>query len=1715
MAQLLPNINIPGLTSREEIIAKGFSSANRELAAEQRAQAAIANPRPNIIRLPIDTPDHIVTKLQSEFQESDFAKDFRRKPHHLVAAARKACVQTILRDLAFRAPASITLVGPSFWQYQLFATAFPNALIHVYQPVDSSRDIARWSEHIQHISHPEPWTALTAVPSEAIVAILSLGQFHPSDFFAAALIAKATQVFALHHWAAECLVQKEFYDDLSTMHFSRQGDKLTCTLDGSSSYFDSVAATADWLFSEHGAHNGSITADRLHSFGSLKLVHYKIGRGKSSTHKANLHNLDREYALLPAFGRFPAQVILRKTFDRIVDYLSRQPDEIVTATLARNRLSALSHRVAIGSAVIQDAIHVPEALAEHTAEVAFRVVRLRAAVLVEERAQLQLAIDQSQTDSILQRNARNLDGRLGLALTAAELSCRIGIKAFAFAPRVSANIVLSVSGSAKRFESPCSITPISGSAARSSLGKSYHFLASVAEKDLGVLTAPPSQYIQGAATSSSDFWVNSRRAVVRNTIDLAAKTISFYMAVAYYALPARSLALRAKFFAVARRLPHALSLNLQHYIRLRFGYSLGQAIWDFFFVLTPGAAAAGNVAQPPPSTHSSDHDSDDDQGGDEVQPEHQEQPEDGEPEAPPPAEPTAEAPPPAEPTTEDPNQPPPPQPGPDATGQTSEPLTERGPTTTADGANTRPLNEAPALPFNITNELEVEGDLSSLTFQVQNIKPLFSAVTEQTDLDRNATIQPFELIGRGISEDALLVRPTVPSLGKTAIAGPHSLYRSIASGIINRYAITKEQGARCAHLVKSAVRDTTTRPTEQFRANHTVSEQAADRNTRIRDFISRAEVRVLDVSVDGLPASGKSSLVRDFLCDDDLIITPTNQLKDDWKAKLQGCRARVMTFDAAILSGRKYRMVVIDELYIFEAQYINAFANLGRVVVGLGDKRQIASFHLRNSALFHPFDQSMSRLHILAPYSLGLPAPVLALGIALGLAPLGSITANGAGKLSVYVDAAYPTDLASAENCNIVFNRGNLAKEWITAHESQGSRPKTANVYLHPDEEHFVPATGHFWTAITRATEHTHLFLTTRLLHVVLNAVYHVDGRDTYRVLAQIEAIAATFPHNQISVTSPGYATAIISARDNATEAASTYITATAYTESYLECISPAVFHVDVEVLNSSLVKINDNFERTQYVDVVDLVDMELPGEPTVRAQFQLDLQAAQARTTSILNPAGVPFHASDTKTELFTISTRYLCNAPFSDPDPQGTASEMVRDFLVAYVDPLKTDLVPLDRASTFHDWLASRLPGTFRPAMEEFLETRFSLSFSSFLKSHAKAKNSSGFGQTIEKGQTIAAGSQQYNSRYTTLCRQLTSTLQQVLFDDVVLDVGFSDHDFQSRCNQLQLYEVDNTQIDLSSQDSTHRESHVLAFIQLLALFTDATEDECQFYYNMRRSYTVRAKSYDTSNSIVYECNWVLPSGDPFTLLANCIHEATSTAFVFKLKPRTRGKCYIKGDDQYYSKLLHMDLLSEIRRRRIGVIFKFEYSMPPFAAGRFITPDNRAFHDPIKHAAKYSVKNLAPERYSEYAKAYADLFPPVADYVKAYLELAALAHHPSLDSQDVSVLFNFAYSLWNYDFLVSFQKPQARQPLKMIDTPTNCAVNCCKAAGYPVPPPQIGFLQLEEFCRDHEIPYRSLPFLSVPELRFISYRHPNVLIFSSRHALISIPSLVFCNSL
>jgi hypothetical protein len=456
---------IIGLTAAESQFLSGLDKDTALSARQRRVEEQLAGLQLRTLPVPFGTPDNILAALSESFPCCDYGRTRSTQPHMVAATARAGAVEMIIMRLNEMYPATgprhrCTLVGPSVGQLRRLRIACPQIEMVVYQPFRTSRDVHRWAADRAHVNHPYEWTASTAEKTDCVVALLSIGNYHPREFSSALHSAEASTAFVLHHLSPESLVG-DFHDPLTGMNFHRLGEKLVCGFSDSAPYADDRSTVAAWLSGDLGTESVGITTDALSSFGSLRLLQLNCAPGVPSRAPTNL-NLLSDYIVLPAVGRHhKARAVERRPMELVTEFLSRAKPDEQTEVTARSRLSALQHRVVVGSATLQAPLFLREDTADHLSMVAVHYVRARAQINFDHAARLEAMIAQHQSSGFFRRALRAVDARAAIPLAIVEASARATIN---FNP-IAATASRVISGSWKAVD----FTPVSGSSIQSSL----------------------------------------------------------------------------------------------------------------------------------------------------------------------------------------------------------------------------------------------------------------------------------------------------------------------------------------------------------------------------------------------------------------------------------------------------------------------------------------------------------------------------------------------------------------------------------------------------------------------------------------------------------------------------------------------------------------------------------------------------------------------------------------------------------------------------------------------------------------------------------------------------------------------------------------------------------------------------------------------------------------------------------------------------------------------------------------------------------------------------------------------------------------------------------------------------------------------------------------------------------------------------------------------
>jgi hypothetical protein len=131
---------------------------------------------------------------------------------------------------------------------------------------------------------------------------------------------------------------------------------------------------------------------------------------------------------------------------------------------------------------------------------------------------------------------------------------------------------------------------------------------------------------------------------------------------------------------------------------------------------------------------------------------------------------------------------------------------------------------------------------------------------------------------------------------------------------------------------------------------------------------------------------------------------------------------------------------------------------------------------------------------------------------------------------------------------------------------------------------------------------------------------------------------------------------------------------------------------------------------------------------------------------------------------------------------------------------------------------------------------------------------------------------------------------------------------------------------------------------------------DETISLYVAMRSRYGVKSQEPHLFRG---EIAWSLPSGDPFTLLANCV--MTAFSILGRYSERNLSKCvYLqKGDDALLN--CRIELLPEPLRLARNVKFKVAFDTLPYHAGRFWLVDHFVA-DPIRVFCRHFARLADP---------------------------------------------------------------------------------------------------------------------------------------------------------
>lgn len=414
---------------------------------------------------------------------------------------------------------------------------------------------------------------------------------------------------------------------------------------------------------------------------------------------------------------------------------------------------------------------------------------------------------------------------------------------------------------------------------------------------------------------------------------------------------------------------------------------------------------------------------------------------------------------------------------------------------------------------------------------------------------------------------------------------------------------------------------------------------------------------------------------------------------------------------------------------------------------------------------------------------------------------------------------------------------------------------------------------------------------------------------------------------------------------------------------------------------------------------------------------------------------------------------------------------------------------------------WLQTREPATLNAIAngDPFLETSRSTVADAEFKTQSKAKAKPGFAAELPYGQSIIANSKVFNAYFADDQPKCYFNMQRLLRPGVILDYGMTDDELSALCLELGVAErlagPHNIQCDLSRQDSSHTAPMLVAFL-MFCRDCGMSEDRARFYAAYCCEYAFRSRGEDHT---VASVSFNLGSGDPFTLLRNDLMELCVIAC--RYVHADRMFIIEKGDDVFGvidSLEVHPYInLSAVQATTITV----DYGEPGYHAGRFHN-GHRFLVDPVrafmKHLTKLQDVNV-PD--GELWRSYVSRATNYSEAEVEYLYRATAIHYPFFEPDECVAIVDYMLALRKP--AVFFASLGAVEAL-VVDTKSRCLESAVRA----LRPGKSKNFYRQFRLRSFEDAKRALesngiPFFVVPDGPVpLSHLPTNVVLLSHKHA-------------
>jgi hypothetical protein len=818
------------------------------------------------------------------------------------------------------------------------------------------------------------------------------------------------------------------------------------------------------------------------------------------------------------------------------------------------------------------------------------------------------------------------------------------------------------------------------------------------------------------------------------------------------------------------------------------------------------------------------------------------------------------------------------------------------------------------------------------------------------------------------------------------------------------------------------------------------------------------------ITIDGPPMCAKSTLVRMFLERERLrynVVVPSKALRDDWIEKLGSDRRHVFTRHG--VSNSPVDVVVIDEIFNFNPVELECIIRArcspyrALKVICLGDVYQ----NTGTDDALRRFDLAMKQSVFLnMRTALGLPTDALYLYLRANGLSLDHYETTGRDDPSVFFvpkEMPLPTapDLAMTLYQEVFgFEKHHLVAEGSTrtVAQAQGRRSVFGALggCLSGKVLEWVKARpGRMSVAYTRHNGSLWIPVDDRNIHALIPA-----GVDVIPYV-YVKGAVAGFKDRLIVPFALDILLSEPELKDKAKS--SRVLSDLGGLNSVVKGVNPDKEQpVDRQPDVQKRVDYHDVqghiFERVEELaPLTERLDIELP-DGGIRKMRRPELPEDKQLRNGFDDVTGLA--AIQSASDEFR-SLRDMCDRQFSQSHPVKRMDKGMAEGIKLY-ERFK-QCYYTDESKIFVDWEADT--AWYNSRLTAFLDrlkdseplyaTADSVTMESFRKSQSKVKPIPDYAASDPYGQQIIAAPPAFTARFAPACQKMQVNLPRLMRNDMIPDFGMSDDDLSSvirRRGLEHIFDEAHTQFDLSKQDSTHSLPMLYCFI-LISFDCGVDEGTMLEYLHACSSYYVRAQFSDLFAGVIA---FNLGSGDPFTLIRNCVMMLTAIANTFHDADRAQG--VQKGDDWtgwLPSFRLHVN--ANLRSMQIinwkpALTALKRAGVAPYHAGRFWI-GHRFVADPVrvfyKHLTRLKDTNVpVRELYNSFISRAVDYTPAEAHV----LENVVCSIYEDITPEQCQLIICVVSAMNDFKFFSALISGIKNFDYKIIDT-TDCIYDCLTA--------------------------------------------------------------------